>query len=360
MSKNITLTPPRRQRSSNLELLRIFAMLSIIAHHSVVNSGLTSTYDYLHPTAQQYFFEVWGMWGKTAINSFILISGYFLCKQTLTWKRYVKLLFEILFYSYIIQLIFWSTGYEAFTLVGVVKPIVSLFQSINSNFVASFMVFYAFVPLYNKLIGTLDQKMFQRFLLGILFVCTFTATFFHSSTMNEPFWYAVLYFIAAYFRLYPNKYTDSRKVAIAGLILFAVLSIASVVILIELGAKFGNSYWGLRRYYFVSDSNKLLALGVGVFSFLTAKNMKSFTNKIINFFSAGTFAVLLIHAASDTMRHWLWKDLLAMPSLIHKELLYVIAYSIPIPIVIYILCSLIDVLRRRYVEKPFMQWIDKY
>lgn len=131
-------------------------MLSIIAHHSVVNSGLTSTYDYLHPTAQQYFFEVWGMWGKTAINSFILISGYFLCKQILTWKRYVKLLFEILFYSYIIQLIFWSTGYEAFTLVGVVKPIVSLFQSINSDFVASFMVFYAFVPLYNKLIGTLD------------------------------------------------------------------------------------------------------------------------------------------------------------------------------------------------------------
>ncbi len=28
-------------RSSNLELLRIIAMLTIVAHHSVINSGIT-------------------------------------------------------------------------------------------------------------------------------------------------------------------------------------------------------------------------------------------------------------------------------------------------------------------------------
>lgn len=32
----------KKQRSSNLELYRIFCMLMIVAHHYVVNSGLTS------------------------------------------------------------------------------------------------------------------------------------------------------------------------------------------------------------------------------------------------------------------------------------------------------------------------------
>ena len=66
----------KRLRNSNLELLRIFAMLAIIAHHFVVNSTVNLQYNYLNPTTNQYFLEIWGMWGKTAINSFILISGY--------------------------------------------------------------------------------------------------------------------------------------------------------------------------------------------------------------------------------------------------------------------------------------------
>ena len=68
----------KKQRNSNLELLRIFAMMAIIAHHFVVNSTVDKQYDYLNPTLNHYFLEIWGMWGKTAINSFILISGYFL------------------------------------------------------------------------------------------------------------------------------------------------------------------------------------------------------------------------------------------------------------------------------------------
>lgn len=39
----ITLTGvDKKERSSNLELYRIICMLMIVAHHFVVNSGLTS------------------------------------------------------------------------------------------------------------------------------------------------------------------------------------------------------------------------------------------------------------------------------------------------------------------------------
>lgn len=70
-------------RSSNIELLRIVAMLAIVAHHYAVNSTVTSLFDPLHPSANQIFLRLWGMWGKTAINVFVLITGYFMCESRL-------------------------------------------------------------------------------------------------------------------------------------------------------------------------------------------------------------------------------------------------------------------------------------
>lgn len=43
-------------RKSNIELLRIVLMLLIIAHHYVVNSGLTEVFDYQAPSMKMYFF----------------------------------------------------------------------------------------------------------------------------------------------------------------------------------------------------------------------------------------------------------------------------------------------------------------
>lgn len=66
MSINTPVTSIKKERESNLELLRIIAMLAIIAHHYVVNSGVTGKFIYDGTiTSQQYFLEVWGMWGRS-------------------------------------------------------------------------------------------------------------------------------------------------------------------------------------------------------------------------------------------------------------------------------------------------------
>ena len=85
-------------RNSNLELLRIILMLLIVAHHFVVNSGITEVYDLKGSPVNTLFLELWGMWGKTAINVFVLISGYFMCTSKLTWKRFLKIVMEVKFY----------------------------------------------------------------------------------------------------------------------------------------------------------------------------------------------------------------------------------------------------------------------
>ncbi len=345
-------------RNSNLEVLRIFAMIAIIAHHFVVNSTTTNYFDYLNPTLNQYFLEVWGMWGKTATNSFILISGYFLCKQSLTWQRYVKLFAQIVFYNIVIYFIFVATDYDAFSIKGAVSTIFGLLTHINNGFTESFMVFYAFVPIYNIVIKNLTQKQFKRFVMGIIFVMSITQNFFLASTMNEPIWYMSLYFIAAYIRLYPNRYTESLKFSTSLFVFSVFIAIASVICIIILGDYRQSSFIGVHRYFMVEDSNRVLPFIVGLSAFLIAKNIRSFTSKFINTVAAGTFGVLLIHANSDTMRRWLWQDVCQVPKMFQGELLYLSIEALIVPIAIFAICSFIDYWRRKWIEKPFMKWIN--
>ena len=68
-------------RDSNFELFRIILMLAIVAHHYVVNSGLTGLYDFNNITGNMVFLQLFGFAGKIGINCFVFITGYFMIKS---------------------------------------------------------------------------------------------------------------------------------------------------------------------------------------------------------------------------------------------------------------------------------------
>lgn len=69
-------------------------MLLIVAHHYVVNSGLIEKMQESPLSPQSLFYYIFGAWGKTGINCFVLITGYFMCKSQITSKKFLRLLFE--------------------------------------------------------------------------------------------------------------------------------------------------------------------------------------------------------------------------------------------------------------------------
>ncbi len=86
------------QRDSNLELFRCITMLLIVAHHYVVNSGLISSGGpvWENPCSwRSLFLLIFGAWGKTCINCFVLITGYYMCKSAITARKFVRLFAEI-------------------------------------------------------------------------------------------------------------------------------------------------------------------------------------------------------------------------------------------------------------------------
>jgi hypothetical protein len=341
-------------RNSNLELFRILTMLLIVAHHYVVNSGLTDLMYQDGLTVRSIFLFLFGAWGKVGINCFVLITGYFMCKSKITAHKFFKLLFEIEFYKIVIYFIFLATGYESFSLKGLVKAFLPI-MSVSTGFTSCYILFYLVIPFLNILIRNMNEKQHVALLVLVAFIYVILGTIPKITvTFNYVTWFIVLYFIAAYLRMYPKKIFDSTKFWGWMSLLCFIVSCASIVVMMVIDQKFNTSG---HAFYFVNDSNKILAVVDSICWFMFFKNIKIKNSKIINTIAASTFGVLLIHANSDTMRQWLWKDLLNNVGMFDSNLLYV--HAIVSVLVIFIVCAAIDYLRILLIEKPFLKWWDK-
>lgn len=357
MEQNIRLTEftkvypfHQKHRESNLELFRIITMFLIVAHHYVVNSGLMAEDGPVLSSpmsAHSIFLLMFGAWGKIGINCFVLITGYFMCKSQITAKKFVKLIGVWLVYRYLIHLIFIVTGYETLTLKSCIEIVVPITQ-VAQNFTSCFVIFWLFIPFLNKLIANITERQHFYLLLLLGFTYVFLGTA-HRVTMNYVTWFMVLYFISSYIRLYTKKWMNSK--AICGIML--ILSIAVSAISVVVCAKTGHSV-----FIFVTDSNTFLAVMVGTFAFLFFRNIKISYSKVINTIAASTFGVLCIHAHSDAMRQWLWKDTLDNVGHYNDKLMPL--YAIGCVVGIFIICVLIDIIRINLLEKPFFKWWDRY
>ena len=342
-------------RNSNLELYRILCMLMIVAHHFVVNSGLTSPDGSLiqYPTAVNslYLWSI-GMWGKTGINCFLMITGYFMCKSSIRLRKFIKLISQIYFYNIVIFLIFLFAGYEQVTLLRLVYLIMPVWN-FESNFVSCFIVFWLTIPFWNILIHNMSKKQHEWLLLLLLSAYTVLGSIpkFHVS-FNYITWFGIIYLIASYIRLYPIKvFSNTRLWALLTLLSISIAALSMYVMVLYLGGGYGQ--------YFVADSNKIFAVTTAVVSFLWFKNIHIPYSKTINLIGGSTFAVLLIHANSSAMRTWLWQDTVDCVGNYQQPLLELTAYSLFVVIAIFASCILIDRVRILLIEKPLFQWYDK-
>ncbi len=299
---------------------------------------------------------LFGAWGKTGINCFVLITGYFMCKSSISLRKLLKLLVQVIFYKIIIYAIFVASGISELSPTGVINAINPV-GSLSFGFVSCFIVFYLLIPYLNKLLSVLSQAMHLRIivlLLAVYSVMPNSPRF--EVSYNYVTWFCVLYLVASYIRLYglcPNWRT--RQWGVTSLLTIAVGS-ASVLCM--------SYMWhnGIMRaynpYFFVSDSNKILSLAIAVSTFMYFKNLNISYSRVINALGAATFGVLLIHANSDTMRSWLWEDTVDCVGHYSATLpWHTLGYATASVTIIFLVCAFIDWLRAVTIEQPILDRI---
>lgn len=280
-----------------------------------------------------------------------------MCRSSFSWQKLLKLYLQIVFYAVVIYVIFCLTGHERFSIL---KAAFTLFpvKSISDGFTSCFLLFYLFIPFLNIFIRSIDRRMHGMLVVLLLSIYTVLPSAGFRLTFNYVTWFIVLYFIASYIRLYGIGIRLSHRAY--GTISLVLIAAGSLSVLGMFSVYSYGCTGKFVPYFFISDSNKLLALAIAVSTFIWFKDMAIPYSRLINAVGATTFGVLLIHANSDTMRQWLWKETVDCTGHFSDSLLWMSGYAILSVVLIFIACSVIDWFRGRFVEPRLICLFNKF
>lgn len=215
----------------------------------------------------------------------------------------------------------------------------------NKNwYISVYLGFYAFLPFFQIIDRNIDQKK-HLYLLGLLFFFNIlfpsifpfgdVAAFYY----NRISLFIFYFYVGSYLKKYSNNKIENLYLCIAvALVSLTIIILRPFFISNIIGASFSNNpYFG---FFFENNSLFTMLFVVSIFNIFKKIQISS---KIINFISAGTLAVYLIHD-NAMMRLFLWRKLFKVQDFQNNQ--YLVIYIVFVAVLVLICFSLIDILRR--------------
>lgn len=286
-----------KKRNSGIELLRIILILCVILMHYIERGG--GQYNNVGFNYDCLLFIECACVG--AVDAFILISGYYLCK---TSKRTLIKPLKLLLMVAIIRVAHYVlTSLRSGNVIDVSVLLPMLIP--HNWFLILYIALYFISPLFNVVFKYLTKTLVKRFLLVaiILFSVWTTSwdTFLNAFSLDTNWMstigmygdqrgynivnFCLMYCIGAYIRIYgiENKYSATKLILVVILLIFAIFGWSLIYKI------FTGRVVQIPRYY---CSPLVILLATSVF-LLFAK--KSFHSAIINCLSRATFMVFITH-----------------------------------------------------------------
>lgn len=342
----------RPERNSAIELLRIISMLMIVFHHFAYHGGFRFAENTL--SLPRFWYNLIDMGGKTGVNIFVLISGYFLSedrRELPSLKRLLKFWGQVAFYSVAIMLVFSavSGNISIGNAVNAVIPI--LFE--RWWFASTYFVLFLLHPFLNKLLNALSRDTY-RLLIVILIACwsiipTITTAPFQGGLLT---WFVTLYCVAGYVKKHGNESGKTAKYFFLGWGMFTALTYLSSAIITVLGV---NSPQIALKFDYFYEKNSILTFLSSLCLFVAFTKLKMKPKRWINIIASATFGVYLIHD-HPFVRSFLWNDVFCNASFANSALL--IPYSIFAVFTVFLVCAAIDLFRKVSVERIYMKTVD--
>ena len=184
-------------RKSNVELLRIVAMLMIIGLHFFGYANAASIYDGVQ-SANSYFWKIAESFCVGGVNIFVLISGWFLTnKGSVNIRKIVDLIIQVAFWSGIGFLLICLFGISPFNIKTMIKVMLPYFFGMRW-FVTAYIIYFLLIPFLNAGLSALGKKSHRI----LLFICGFLFCVWPSFLPNPPlddYGYSFVHFIFLYF-----------------------------------------------------------------------------------------------------------------------------------------------------------------
>lgn len=336
----------KKGRDSNIELLRILAILLIIISH-ISWHGYRSIMPYSDvPSAFNEIILRVSCLGNVGSVIFVMISGYFLCNSNkIDWNRLIRLVLQVLTYS----LLFYFSVYILFfhnriTPLELFKAFTPVIHKV-SWFYTTYILLYLAHPYLNKLIKGLEKNEFRNIILGMFILFSLIQTFFMSfleeGNLVE---FIFFYFIGAYIRINPDNIINKYKVGILLSMAFIWFFIPVLLRLINAGPYLFAEYDHIQHR--ASPVSLLMAASL-LCCFLS---VKIGSVKWINVIASAVGGVYLIDD-NIYIRPLLYEVILPLQTTINSN--YIAFYILGFAIAILIVCTAIEIVRKN-VEKVLL------
>lgn len=272
----------RGPRQSNMELLRIVAMMMVLMVHA-------NYFTINVPTAQEYLQHPANAWMRTfmemaclgCVNVFILISGWFGIRPSV--KGFCNFCFQCIFIT-LAAYLFWVFAYH--------KPVSPklLFKILTvapiNWFVGSYILLYLLSPILNAFLEKASRRQLETVLITFYIFQTLASTlhivdYFQGGYSTLSF--IGLYLLARYIKLFGNQWLKWGGV------------IFTVCVALQAGT-FGLRHitgWPIMNMNYDNP----LCVGAACGLLMLFARLRVRPNRTVNWVARSAFAVFLLHMA---------------------------------------------------------------
>lgn len=280
----------KKVRDSNMELLRIVAMLLVMILHADFASLSVPTFEQCNdsPLISFFRFFVEGL-SVVAVNAFVLLSGWYGIKPSV--KKSAGFIFQTLFLIFFVYFCFFVTGSAVGHSIGEWLKIAFFNQY---WFVQCYILLIIFAPILNASVELLDRRTLL-FVLLLMFIAQIVYGFLPYASIfgwynsgYSPLTFFFLYLLARYVRLYGLSLQRlSSLLFFGGWALVALLMALLGFLTLYLG------YGGYFLLYFYGYSSPLVI--IGALLLLLAFSRISVKSSVINWIASSAFAAYIVH-----------------------------------------------------------------
>lgn len=338
-----------KKRNANMELLRMISIFMVIILHALGkgNCLVNTALDHSANALIAWFIEILSI---SAVNIFVLISGYFLVDAGFKLRRLIELVLEAVFYGIFGLLVCAALGIDFGMQINTYFMLLT-FLPIHMDvfwFVTIYILIYILQPILSAGIKALSKKQFGTVIIFLLIYTCLVKSFlpFKMETDMAGYdliWFLTVFLIGAYFKLFGFKHLkDSKK----GILVFFGATI--VVFLEQLALDYAITNLGrlefLKDCYIAYNNVFVILQAVGIFAFFVNKKpMGEKAGKVICFLSPMTLGVYLAH--ENLCFRYQWQKWLGIYDSICEPTYMFLLKLIGGAIVVYVCGTVIDYLR---------------
>ena len=351
----------QNKRESNIELLRIIAMLLIVLAHCITHGvGEYSRILNFNLNFNVFSSFALGIWGGLGVNIFIVITCWFMAeKKNIKIKKVVKMLMQTWSTCFIIMLILKILKVNI-TGKDIIKQIITPIYT-QYWFITTYLLFYMIIPILKMFVDNISIEQHKKYTIILTAIIVIFKQILISGneiigTLGE---FIYIFILVTYLKKIKDNFLEKYSIKIA--ILTFSFIIFSLICLNVLNQYFGFSIIKNIEYMLIGRNMLTIILAVALF-YIFKNHVKIGNSNIINTISKSTLGVYIIHENMLLRGSWanstqsiLWNNIFHIKK--WYETNYFVLYYLGICILTFIVCVLLEKIREKIIDENIFKRI---